>query len=172
MAIEKPTNKPERQTLSNSRDSDPSVRCEASDSVGIVNPLEFHFADPPETFHLQSGENLGPITIFYETYGNLNSSHSNAVMIFHATTSNHHAAGFHNKNDKHPGWWDAMIGPGKAFDTDKYFVICSNFIGGCHGSTGPASINPVTGKQYGLSFPVLTIGDMVQDQYQLTLSYI
>ncbi len=136
-------------------------------SVGIVKPKDFTFAYPPEELVLDSGKKLGPITLRYETYGKLNSKKSNAILILHAFSGDAHAAGYHSENDKSPGWWDSMIGPGKAFDTNKYFVICSNVIGGCQGSTGPSSINPETGKPYGLSFPVVTIHDMVKAQYYL-----
>ena len=121
------------------------------------------FCEPPNELVLKSGARLGPITLAYETYGTLNEDKSNAIMVYHTLTSDAHAAGWH-KDAKKPGWWDPMIGPGKAFDTDKYFVICSNVIGSCMGSTGPASINPKTNKRYGLSFPVVTIEDMVLTQ--------
>lgn len=117
---------------------------------------------------LQSGATLEPpIEIAYETYGRLNSSGTNAVLICHALSGDAHAAGKHHPDDRKPGWWDNAIGPGKAFDTDRYFIICSNAIGGCAGSTGPKSINPKTGKPYGLSFPVITISDMVEAQVRL-----
>jgi homoserine O-acetyltransferase len=115
---------------------------------------------------LESGESLGPITVAYETYGTLNDQRSNAILILHALTGDAHAAGFHEGDEK-PGWWDDMIGPGKAFDTDKYFMICSNVLGGCKGTTGPCSINPKTGKPYGLDFPVIGISDMVKVQKHL-----
>jgi len=150
------------------------------DSAGIAtintikfNPVEpvetkvFTFAEPPETgLVLESGEILGPVTLAYETYGRLNASKSNAILVCHALSGDAHAAGYH-AGKKKPGWWDNSIGPGKAFDTDRYFVICSNVIGGCKGSTGPASINPASGKPYGLSFPVISIRDMVEAQRRL-----
>ena len=136
-------------------------------SVGLVEPHDFSFAEPPDRMLLESGRSLGPINLRYETYGELNAARDNAVLVFHATSANHHAAGYHTPDDRRPGWWDAMIGPGKAFDTDRYHVVCSNFIGGCHGSTGPASIDPATGKPYGVHFPVITIGDMVTAQREL-----
>ncbi len=135
-------------------------------SLGIVETQYFTFAQPPYEMVLKSGIKLGPITIAYETYGTLNADKSNAILIFHALTGDAHAAGFH-KDAKKPGWWNGMIGPGKAFDTDKYFFISSNCLGSCKGSTGPASINPTTGKPYGLSFPVITIADMVIAQREL-----
>ncbi len=115
---------------------------------------------------LESGEELFPVTLAYETYGNLNERRDNAVLICHALTGDAHAAGISRETGK-IGWWDSMIGPGKAFDTDRYFVICSNVIGGCKGSTGPSSMNPMTAKPYGLDFPVVTIGDMVNAQVKL-----
>ena len=138
-----------------------------SGSVGLVQPHDHTFAAPPDELVLESGRRLGPVTIRYETYGELNAARSNAVLVFHATSGSHHAAGYHTPSDRRPGWWDPMIGPGKAFDTERYFVVCTNFIGGCHGSTGPASVDPSTGKPYGLNFPVVTIGDMVQAQREV-----
>jgi homoserine O-acetyltransferase len=135
-------------------------------SVGLVERQYFTFAER-EPMALESGETLGPVTLAYETYGRLNADRSNAILILHALSGDAHAAGWHSPDDKGPGWWDDCIGPGKAFDTEKYFVICPNVIGGCQGSTGPASTDPKTGKPYGLSFPVVTIGDMVQAQIRL-----
>jgi len=135
-------------------------------SFGIIETKYFTFAEPPNELTLKSGVKLGPITIAYETYGELNRDKSNAILVFHALTGDAHAAGFHQGAQK-PGWWDPMVGPGKAFDTNKYCVICSNVLGGCKGSTGPASINPKTGKPYGLSFPMVTIDDMVVAQKKL-----
>jgi homoserine O-acetyltransferase/O-succinyltransferase len=137
-----------------------------NNSVGIVERKYFTFAqDKP--MQLDSGETLGPITLAYETYGALNADKSNAILILHALSGDAHAAGYHSPDDEAVGWWDDCIGPGKAFDTNKFFVICSNVIGGCQGSTGPASIDPLTGKPYGLDFPVITIGDMVRAQAHL-----
>jgi len=132
----------------------------------FVETQYFSFAQAPNELVLKSGVKLGPITLAYETYGKLNTDKSNAILIFHALTGDANAAGWH-KDAKNPGWWDPMIGPGKAFDTDKYFIICANCIGGCKGSTGPSSINPATGKPFGLSFPVITIEDMVVSQKYL-----
>ncbi|MDP8212140.1 MAG: homoserine O-acetyltransferase [Candidatus Zapsychrus exili] len=134
--------------------------------LGIIETKYFTFAEVPNELVLKSGEKLGPITLAYETYGELNKDKSNAILVLHALSGDAHAAGL-KKDDKKPGWWDNMIGPGKAFDTNKYFVICSNVIGGCKGSTGPSSINPKTNKSYGLSFPVVTIEDMVNAQKYL-----
>jgi homoserine O-acetyltransferase len=139
---------------------------EKDHNVGMVKTDYFHFALPPNELILENGEKLGPITIAYETYGKLNQQRSNAVLILHALTGDAHAAGLH-KGDEKPGWWDDMIGPGKAFDTDKYFVICSNVLGGCRGTTGPSSLNPRTGKPYGLDFPIISIPDMVNVQKRL-----
>jgi homoserine O-acetyltransferase len=146
-------------------------------SVGIVEEQYFTFAQD-EPFRLESGATLGPVTLCYETYGTLNADCSNAILVLHALSGSAHAAGYHPEDSPSlagltdsgtikPGWWDDCIGPGKAFDTERYFVICSNVLGGCYGSTGPASINPQTGKRYGLGFPVVTIGDMVRAQVEL-----
>lgn len=134
--------------------------------VGVVRTKYFHFAHPPDELSLENGEKLGPITVAYETYGEPNDQRSNAILILHALSGDAHAAGFHEGEDK-PGWWDDMIGPGKAFDTNKYFVICSNVLGGCKGTTGPYSINPKTGNKYGLDFPVISISDIVNVQKRL-----
>lgn len=136
-------------------------------SVGIVETQYYTFAEPPCQLELECGRKLGPITLAYETYGKLNAGKSNAILVIHALTGDAHAAGRHSPSDRKPGWWDKMIGPGKAFDTDRYFVICSNCVGGCQGSTGPSSINPETGRPYGLEFPMVTIGDMVNAQKAL-----
>ncbi len=136
-------------------------------SVGTVETRTYTFAHPPDKFTLENGQELGPITLAYETYGELNQNRDNVILIEHALTANAHAAGRHRPDDKYPGWWDVMIGPGKAFDTDKYFVICANILGSCYGTTGPSSINPETGKPYGLSFPLVTIRDMVRTQKEL-----
>jgi len=114
-------------------------------------------------FRFESGDILPRIDIAYETYGQLNERRDNAVLIEHALSGDAHAA-FYHKGDRKPGWWDCMIGPGKAFDTDRYFVICSNVIGGCRGTSGPSSINPATGRPYGLTFPPISIRDMVEVQ--------
>ena len=112
---------------------------------------------------LDCGETLSAVDVAYETYGALNTARSNAILITHAFSGDAHAAGI-GKEDGRTGWWDNMIGPGKAFDTDKYFVLCANVLGGCKGTTGPASINPATGHPYGMKFPPITIGDMVRSQ--------
>ena len=133
-------------------------------SVGIVETKYLTFAEPPSEMTLECGRTLGPITLAYETYGELNEARDNAILVVHALSGDAHAAGYHHPRDKHPGWWDIMIGSGRAFDTRKYFVICSNIVGGCQGSTGPSSINPQTGRPYGLSFPMVTVRDWVDTQ--------
>jgi homoserine O-acetyltransferase len=136
-------------------------------SVGIVRRQSFTFAEPPEEMTLEGGQKFGPVTLAYETYGRLDRDAGNAVMVFHALSGNSHAAGIYSENDEKPGWWDNMIGPGKGIDTDKYFVICSNIIGSCYGSTGPQSPDPRTGRPYGLNFPLFTIADIVRAQKRL-----
>lgn len=138
-----------------------------ANSVGIVERQYFTFGEPPNEMPLESGEKLGPITLAYETYGTLNEARDNAILITHALSGDSHVAGYYSEQDRKPGWWDFMIGPGRAIDTNKYFVIGSNALAGCQGSTGPSSINPATGKRYNLSFPVITIGDMVRAQTHL-----
>jgi len=142
------------------------VRVPTSRSIGNVETKYFNFANHPNFLPLELGEEIGPLSIAYETYGILNKDRSNAVLISHALSGDAHVAGTH-WGEKAPGWWDDMVGPGKGIDTDKYFVICSNVLGGCKGSTGPSSINPQTGKPYGLEFPLVTIGDMVNVQRHL-----
>jgi homoserine O-acetyltransferase len=116
-----------------------------------------------DSISLDCGTKLAPVDVVYETYGELNQAKSNAILIVHALSGDAHAAGVSHESGK-PGWWDSMIGPGKGFDTEKYFVICSNVLGGCQGTTGPSSINPATGCPYAMSFPVITIRDMVRLQ--------
>jgi len=135
-----------------------------SQSVGIVETKYFTIE---KNILLESGEEFGPITVAYETYGRLNGKKDNAILVLHALTGDAHAAGYHSETDVKPGWWNDMIGPGKAFDTDKYFIISSNMLGGCKGTTGPSSINPQTGKAYGTDFPVITIEDTVKVQKEL-----
>ncbi len=132
----------------------------------IVKLKHFTLADSPQEIILECGKKLGPVTLAYETYGELNKDKTNVVLVEHAFSGDAHAAGYY-EGDKNPGWWDSMIGPGKALDTEKYFIICSNVIGGCKGSTGPSSINPSTGKPYALDFPLVTLGDMVTAQKHL-----
>jgi homoserine O-acetyltransferase len=129
-------------------------------SIGVVTTSFYHHSAP---LPLEGGEILPSLTIAYETYGRLNREKSNAILVCHALSGDAHVAGFHEGEEK-PGWWNAVIGPGKALDTDRYFVICSNVLGGCKGSTGPSSVNPATGKPFGAKFPVITIRDMVNAQ--------
>ncbi len=137
-----------------------------TNSVGVIAPQLFTFAED-EPFVLESGATLGPVTVAYETYGRLNADRSNAILILHALSGSAHAAGYHSAEDTRPGWWDECIGPGKAFDTDRYYIICSNVLGSCYGSSGPSSLDPATGRPYGLNFPVVTVGDMVRAQVRL-----
>lgn len=142
------------------------MRKKTAGHIGIVETRYFTFAHPPDTFALESKDRLAPVTLAYETYGELNEDRTNAVLVLHALTGDAHAAGFH-EGQKSPGWWHDMIGPGLAFDTEQYFVICSNVLGGCRGSTGPSSINPETQRPWGLDFPLVTIRDMVDAQMRL-----
>jgi len=132
-----------------------------NNSVGIVAPQTAHFSKP---FTLKSGAVLPQFDLVYETYGQLNADKSNAVLICHALSGTHHVAGKHSADDKYPGWWDNLVGPNKPLDTNKFFVIGVNNLGGCHGSTGAASINPATQKPWGSQFPVLTVEDWVTSQ--------
>ncbi len=133
-------------------------------TIGIVHTRTLRVVEAEKPLELECGKTLGPIDVAYETYGDLNEARDNVVLVCHALSGNAHVAGFNSPEDKKPGWWDIMVGPGKGIDTDKYFVICSNFLGGCSGTTGPCSTNPATGKQYGLDFPIITIADMVKVQ--------
>ncbi|MCO5178708.1 MAG: homoserine O-acetyltransferase [Anaerolineae bacterium] len=137
-----------------------------TNTLRLVTPHSFTFAEDVP-FPLESGAVLGPVTVAYETYGRLNAERSNAILILHALSGSAHAAGYHAAEDTRPGWWDECIGPGKAFDTNRYYIICSNVLGSCYGSSGPGSVNPATGRPYGLGFPVVTIGDMVRAQTHL-----
>ncbi|MBX3615761.1 homoserine O-succinyltransferase MetX [Nitrosomonas sp.] len=135
-----------------------------SRSVGIVTPQYVQIDKP---LQLKSGLSLENYHLVYETYGQLNAARSNAVLICHALSGNHHVAGYYAENEKSIGWWDNLVGPGKPIDTNRFFVIGVNNPGGCHGSTGPASIDLRTGKHYGASFPVVTVEDWVEAQAQL-----
>lgn len=135
-----------------------------ADSVGLVTPQTLHFSEPLE---LACGISLNEYDLVCETYGQLNAAKSNAVLICHALSGHHHAAGYHRLEDKRPGWWDAYIGPGKPIDTNKFFVVALNNLGGCHGSTGPRSINPATGNVWGADFPMLRVRDWVASQARL-----
>jgi homoserine O-acetyltransferase len=133
-------------------------------SVGIVAAQTAHFE---QALSLKSGAVLPQFDLVYETYGKLNADQSNAVLICHALSGTHHVAGKYSADDKYPGWWDNLIGPGKPLDTNKFFVIGVNNLGGCHGSTGPSSINPANGQPWGAQFPVLTVEDWVASQAML-----
>lgn len=135
--------------------------------MGLVKKNFFTFATKKQPMYFESGQKLAPITLAYETYGTLSPKQDNAVLVLHALTGDSHAAGYYTPKDPKPGWWEFMVGPGKGIDTNKFFVICSNVLGGCMGSTGPSSIDPETNRPYGLTFPLLTIGDMVQAQKKL-----
>jgi homoserine O-acetyltransferase len=133
-------------------------------TAGIVQTQTLRVIEADRPLELACGKTMGPIDVAYETYGRVNETGDNAVLICHALSGNAHVAGRNKPDDKKTGWWDTMVGPGKWINTDKYFVICSNFLGGCSGTTGPSSINPKTGKPYGLDFPIITIADMVKVQ--------
>jgi homoserine O-acetyltransferase len=148
-------------------------------SVGWTEPLRVRLADEKNPLRLDCGKIIAPVDVEYEVYGELNAARSNAVLVLHALSGDAHAAGWSTGADglgrpwlkNRPGWWDEMIGPGKGIDTKKYFVICSNILGGCYGTTGPASICPATNRPYGLNFPVVTVGDWVRLQERL-ISYL
>lgn len=139
-----------------------------SNSVGIVKAQVAHFTRP---LTLKSGAVLPQYHLTYETYGELNAAKNNAVLICHALSGNHHVAGRYSADDKYPGWWDNLIGPGKPLDTNKFFVIGLNNLGGCHGSSGPSSVDPLTDKPYSATFPVVTVEDWVESQARL-LDYL
>ena len=131
-------------------------------SVGLVKTQFATLFEPPDELPLVGGAKLGPIRVAYETYGELSAARDNAIFICHALTGDAHVAGLHSETDRKPGWWDELVGPGKGLDTNRYFIICANVLGGCQGTTGPSSIYPPTGTPYGLRFPFLTVGDFVQ----------
>ncbi|GGX42958.1 homoserine O-succinyltransferase MetX [Saccharospirillum salsuginis] len=135
-----------------------------ADSVGLISPQTATFDEP---LPLRSGRTLPSYQLVYETYGTLNADRSNAILICHALSGHHHAAGYHSMDDRKPGWWDACIGPGKVIDTNHYFVVSVNNLGGCHGSTGPTSIDPATGRPYGPDFPIMAVRDWVKSQARL-----
>lgn len=139
--------------------SDPSATLEGE--VGLVEPRDFVTIEP---FAFENGQILPGFTLRYETYGRPNAARDNAILICHALSGDHHCAGIHSLNDRKPGWWNNLIGPGKPVDTNKFFVLCANVLGGCQGSSGPSSTNLSTGKPYGTSFPFVTIRDMVRAQ--------
>lgn len=147
-----------------------------SQGIGETATQFFHLGSADEPFEFASGDKLPGITVAYETYGTLNEKGSNAILLFHALSGSQHAAGMNRAipgvdqrwtEDVHLGWWDLFIGPGKALDTDRYFVICANYLGGCYGSSGPLSIHPQTGKPYGKDFPAVLTRDVVRSQAAL-----
>jgi homoserine O-acetyltransferase len=135
------------------------------DSVGLVTPQTLHFTTP---IALDCGQTLAEYHLTYETYGQLNEDKSNAILICHALSGDHHAAGYHTMSDRKPGWWDSAIGKNKPFDTNRFFLVCLNNLGGCKGSTGPNTINPATNKHYGADFPIVTVKDWVHSQALLS----
>lgn len=145
-------------------EADQQLSANTGASVGVVVPQTAHFDEP---ITLACGRELSNYDLVYETYGELNETKSNAVLICHALSGNHHAAGVHSEQDSKPGWWNECIGPGKPIDTSKFFVLSVNNLGGCHGSTGPTSINLDTGKPWGPDFPVLRARDWVHTQARL-----
>jgi homoserine O-acetyltransferase len=156
------TRRKEIGDVATTRDSD-------TGNAGVVKTRHLTVAKPPDPLALESGHSLGPVTVAYETYGELSERKDNAILVCHALSGDAHAAGLHAESDARAGWWDMLIGPGKALDTDRYFVICSNVLGGCSGTTGPSSVNPNgEGKQrYATGFPIITIADMVEVQVRL-----
>ncbi len=147
-----------------------------SRGVGTVSTRFFSYGSEKEPFVFASGEKLGPVTLAYESYGQLNADRSNAILLFHAFSGSQHAAGWNPEvpgvgerwtEECRTGWWDAFIGPGRALDTDRYFVLCVNYLGGCYGSTGPSSLDPATGCPYGSRFPRVHIHDLVESQIPL-----
>lgn len=147
------------------RHSNSDERVSAVQQSALVETTIIQLFDEKNPFVLESGLSLAPVSVAYETYGRLNSEGTNAILVCHALTGDSHAAGVDSKG--RVGWWDGVIGSGKAFDTDKYFVVCSNFLGSCYGTTGPTSINPVTGSPFGKAFPAFTVRDMVRLQHRL-----
>jgi homoserine O-acetyltransferase len=138
-----------------------------SGSAGIVKTRRVTIAKPPHPLQLEGGQALGPVTVAYETYGTLSERKDNAILVCHALSGDAHVAGLHTPDDKRAGWWDILIGPGKALDTERYFVICANVLGGCNGTTGPSTVDPITCERYATEFPIITIGDMVNVQLLL-----
>lgn len=133
-----------------------------SQSVGLVSTQYATLFELPNELTLVAGARLGPVRVAYETYGELSPARDNAIFVCHALTGDAHVAGLHSETGKKPGWWDELVGPGKGLDTNRYFVICANILGGCQGTTGPNSVNPQTGSPFGTQFPFITVGDFVQ----------
>jgi homoserine O-acetyltransferase len=155
-------------TTSNSEILSPPAQPDDPRSVGIVETKYLTLFEPPNPLVLANGATLGPITVAYETYGKLNAAKDNAIYVCHALTGDAHMAGRRSADDRKPGWWDELVGPGKGLDTNRYFIICANVLGGCQGTTGPGSIDPATGKRYALKFPFITFGDIVSVHSELT----
>ncbi|HOE42398.1 MAG TPA: alpha/beta fold hydrolase, partial [Rhodoferax sp.] len=137
--------------------------------VGLVRFEDFHSNNP---LVFDSGASIPQFTLRYETYGRLNKTRDNAILVCHALSGDHHCAGVHTFEDRKPGWWNNIIGPGKPIDTNRFFVVCSNCIGGCQGSTGPSSVDPLTGQAYHMNFPEITIRDMVRAQGALIFEHL
>jgi len=146
--------------MNDADDLSDSARTEPGE-VGLVEPRDFVSIEP---FTFDCGQTLPGFTLRYETYGRPNAARDNAILICHALSGDHHCAGIHSLNDRKPGWWNNLIGPGKPVDTNKFLVLCANVLGGCQGSSGPSSTNLATGKPYGTAFPFVTIRDMVRAQ--------
>lgn len=142
-------------------DTGPTPRYQAPGDVGLVEARDYAHARP---FVFRSGQTLPGFTLRYETYGTLNATRDNVILICHALSGDHHCAGWHSPEDRKPGWWNNLIGPGKAVDTGRFFVVCANVLGGCQGSTGPCSTDPLTGRPYGMTFPFLSVWDIVRTQ--------
>ena len=143
----------------------------AQQSVGLVQTRIAQIPLPPEGLRLECGGVLPELQVAYETYGTLSSAADNAIFVCHALSGDAHVAGWHSPEDKRPGWWDDMVGPGKGLDTRRFFVICANILGGCKGTTGPSSIDPRTGRPYGSRFPPITVGDIV-NVHRLLLNHL
>ena len=137
-------------------------------SVGVVQRQTVRLFDAPNLLQMKCGTQFGPVDVAYETYGELTPERDNAIFVCHALTGDAHVAGRHSEDEKKPGWWDEFVGPGKALDTDKYFVICANVLGGCQGTTGPSSIDPACDTPFALNFPVISISDIVDVHAELT----
>ena len=149
----------------------PPLDPDTGGSVGITQTRFKTLFEAPSFLKLECGEELGPITVAYETYGELSPEKDNAIFVCHALTGDAHVAGKHSAESRKPGWWDLLVGPGRGLDTTKYFVICANVLGGCQGTTGPSCHNPATGQPYGLRFPFITVGDMVEVHAALVKSF-
>ena len=145
----------------------PIVADPQAGAAGIVETRYATVAPPPHRLALEGGQSIGPVTVAYETYGTLSERRDNAVLVLHALSGDAHVAGRNKLDDERLGWWDMLVGPGKALDTDRYYVICANVLGGCGGTTGPGSTDPATGEPYGTDFPIVTIADMVDVQMLL-----